>query len=138
MAWARSPPANIGGCANSKPFLQGEIGPPANSYGCCTAGRRSPGSLDQIGSLPGNKVSADCRYYIDNERHGHGADLGHGRRHGLERLVPHRRLRRLPDHRMPGGKDIEGVWRKTFFVGPTTDTPRLATWSLTLVVQLVH
>ena len=55
-----------GGCGNNKPFLQDEIGPPSKTYGCCTA-VGLPGSLDRIGSLPGNKASADCSYYIDNE-----------------------------------------------------------------------
>src|SRR3954465_6981201 len=55
------------GCDNSKPFLQSEIGPPANSYGCCTAVTHGPAPQDRIGSLPGNKASADCSYYINNE-----------------------------------------------------------------------
>ena len=56
----------IGGCANTKPFLQSEIGPPSQQLRLLHAGRpaRQP---DRIGSLPGNKVSADCSYYIDNE-----------------------------------------------------------------------
>ena len=44
----------------------GEIGPPSKTYGCCTA-VGLPGSLDQIGSVPGNKVSADCDYYITKQ-----------------------------------------------------------------------
>lgn len=54
-----------GGCSPDKPFLQSQIGPPANSHGCCTAVGQ-PGSVDLIGSLPGNKVSADLSFYIDN------------------------------------------------------------------------
>jgi Flp pilus assembly protein TadG len=54
-----------GGCANSQPFLQSEVGPPANSYGCCTAVGQ-PGSPDQIGNGPGNKP-ADLSYYINNQ-----------------------------------------------------------------------
>ncbi len=95
----QDPPPNAGGCANSKPFLQGEIGPPSNSYGCCTA-VGLPGSLDRIGSLPGNKVSADCSYWTRQRDHGDRADLGYGRWQRVQRLVPHRRLRRLPDHGM--------------------------------------
>jgi Flp pilus assembly protein TadG len=56
---------SLGGCANSRPFLQSEIGPPANSYGCCTAVSGVPGS-DKIGSAPGNKP-ADLSYYIQNK-----------------------------------------------------------------------
>ena len=54
------------GCEENKPFLQEEIGPSSNSFGCCTAVTGDP-DLDRIGSLPGNKASADCSYYIDNE-----------------------------------------------------------------------
>ncbi len=53
------------GCDTSDPFLAGEIGPPSNSYGCCTA-VGLPGSLDQIGSLTGNKPG-DMAYYIQNQ-----------------------------------------------------------------------
>jgi hypothetical protein len=54
-----------GGCDTNVPFLQSQVGPPANSYGCCTAVGQ-PGSSDLIGSLTGNKVSADLSFYIDN------------------------------------------------------------------------
>ena len=71
-----------------------------------------PGSPDKIGSLPGNKASADCSLLHRQQHRRHRAGLGLGRRHRLERLVPHRRLHRLPaDRRAIGGKDIEGVWR---------------------------
>ena len=88
-----------GGCAESKPFLQGEIGPPSNSYGCCTQ-VGLPGSADKIGSLPGNKASADCDYYIDNEITVTVPIWDTAGGNGVERLVPHRRLRRIPDHRL--------------------------------------
>ena len=39
-----------GGCQTSKPFLDSQIGPPADSHGCCTA-VGLPGSEDKIGSL---------------------------------------------------------------------------------------
>jgi hypothetical protein len=56
-----------GGCRPDKPFLQSQIGPepPANSHGCCTAVGQA-GSVDLIGGLEGNKVSADLTFYIDN------------------------------------------------------------------------
>ncbi|MHB8959783.1 MAG: pilus assembly protein TadG-related protein [Candidatus Limnocylindrales bacterium] len=53
------------GCDTSQPFLQREVGPPPNSYGCCGPVGQ-PGSLDFIGSLTGNKP-ADLSYYIQNE-----------------------------------------------------------------------
>jgi hypothetical protein len=53
------------GCDASQTFLQSEVGPPPNSYGCCTAVGQ-PGSLDFIGSATGNKP-ADLSYYIQNE-----------------------------------------------------------------------
>lgn len=54
-----------GGCNTNKGFLQSQIGPPADSHGCCTA-VGLPGSADLIGNLTGNKVSADLSFYIDN------------------------------------------------------------------------
>jgi hypothetical protein len=115
----QEPPANNGGCGNSKPFLQGEIGPPSQSYGCCTQVGQ-PASLDQVGSLPGNKVSADCSYYIDNEivvtvpiwdtAGGTGSN-------GWYHIIGFAGFQ-ITECR--GGKDIAGVWRKQFFLGPTT------------------
>ncbi len=58
-------PADSGGCGNSQPFLQSEVGPPPNSYGCCTA-VGLPGSQDLVGNGPGNKP-ADLSYYIENQ-----------------------------------------------------------------------
>ncbi len=88
------------GCANSKPFLQSEIGPPSNSYGCCTAVTHGAPPTDRIGSLPGNKASADCSYYIDQQHHGRRPGLGRRRRNRRQRLVPHRRVRGDAAHRM--------------------------------------
>ena len=44
-----------GGCESRKPCLDEQIGPPGNSYGCCTS-VGLPGSIDRIGSLTGNGV----------------------------------------------------------------------------------
>jgi len=132
----QDPPANIGGCANSKPFLQGEIDPPGNSYGCCTV-VGVPGSLDRIGSLPGNKVSADCSYYITNQitvtvpiwdtAGGTGSN-------GWYHIVGFAGFQITG---CSGGKNVEGVWRKPFFTGPTTTTKPVAGVPVPLGVQLV-
>jgi hypothetical protein len=123
-----------GGCSNSKPFLQSEIGPPANSYGCCTA-VNLPGSADKIGSLPGNKASADCSYYITNNivvtipvwdsAGGTGSNAWY-------HIVGFTGFQLTT---CDGGKDIEGVWRVPFFTGPTTTTPGFA--GAPLAVQLI-
>jgi hypothetical protein len=115
-------PANAGGCQNNKPFLQTEIGPPGNSFGCCTA-VGLPGSLDRIGSLPGNKASADCSYYIDNEitvtvpiwdiAGGNGSNAWY-------HIVG---FAGFQITECEGGKNIEGVWRKPFTTGPVSSTP---------------
>jgi hypothetical protein len=125
-----------GGCANSKPFLQSEIGPPSNSYGCCTA--VGQGGLDRIGSLPGNKASADCSYYIDNQitvtvpiwdtAGGNGSN-------GYYHVIGFAGFQLTA---CQGGKDIEGVWRKPFFTGPTTNTNPDPSSPTPLGVQLVR
>ena len=124
-----------GGCDNSKPFLQSEIGPPADSYGCCTQ-VGLPGSPDKIGSLPGNKVSADCSYYITNNivvtipvwdsAGGTGSNAWY-------HIVGYTGFQLTA---CDGGKDIQGVWRVPFFTGPTTSTPGFA--GAPLAVQLIH
>ena len=128
-------PANIGGCGNDKPFLQDEIGPPSKTYGCCT-GIDTPG-LDQIGSLPGNKVSADCSYYIDNEltvtvpiwdtAGGNGSN-------GWYHIVGYTGFQLTE---CTGGKDVEGVWRKPFFTGPVTTVRPVSNVPVALGVQLI-
>jgi hypothetical protein len=52
------------GCESSQGFLQGEVGPPANSYGCCTSVDANP-STNYIGGMTGNKP-ADLSYYINH------------------------------------------------------------------------
>ena len=53
-----------GGCQTSKTFLDSQIGPPADSHGCCTAVNQ-PSSVDLIGSLTGNEWG-DLSWYIAN------------------------------------------------------------------------
>lgn len=124
------------GCANSKPFLQSEIGPPANSYGCCTAVTHGAPPTDRIGNLPGNKASADCSYYIDNEitvvvpvwdvAGGQGAN-------GWYHIVGFAGMQLTACN---GGKDIEGVLRQLILPGPTTTDPQPQ--GTALGVQLVN
>ncbi len=54
-----------GGCEVNQPFLDSQIGPPADIHGCCTQ-VDLPGSEDKIGALTGNEW-ADLSYYIDNK-----------------------------------------------------------------------
>ena len=121
----QDPPQNAGGCRNDKPFLQEEIGPPSKTFGCCT--QVGVAGLDQIGSLPGNKVSADCSYYIDNEitvtvpiwdtAGGTGQNAWY-------HIVGFAGFQITG---CTGGKDIEGVWRIPFFQGPVSSTPSCPT-----------
>jgi Flp pilus assembly protein TadG len=134
-----------GGCANSKPFLQGEIGhagnqptPLSNSYGCCTQ-VGLPGSADLIGSLPGNKASADCAWYILHnivvtvpiwdtaQGNGSGATYHIVGFSGFQITA------------CSGGKDIEGVSRQLFYSsGPVTSDPGTSGLPQALAVQLVR
>jgi hypothetical protein len=133
----QDPPANAGGCSNSKPFLQGEIGPPSKTYGCCTK-VGLPGSLDRIGSLPGNKASADCTYYIDNKvlitvpiwdtAGGNGSNAWY-------HIIGFAGFQLTG---CSGGKDIEGVWREIFTQGPVSSTPGNPSVPQALGVQLVR
>jgi hypothetical protein len=115
----QEPPANIGGCSNNRPFLQEEIGPPSKSFGCCTKVGLE-GSADLIGSLPGNKASADCSYWIEHETTvivpvwDYAGGTGSN---GWYHIIG---FAGFQITECEGGKDIEGVWRKAFFEGPVT------------------
>lgn len=125
-------PANAGGCSNDKPFLQTEMN--GSSYGCCTAAGQ--GGPDLIGSLPGNKASADCSAIIAS-----GAtvtvavwDYAGGSGSGAYyHVVGFTGWQITECH---GGKDLEGVFRQEFFQGPTTTTPGFA--GAPLAVQLIQ
>ena len=109
------------GCDADAGFLQTEIGPPSNSFGCCTA--VGLGGLDRIGSLPGNKVSADCSYYIDNEITVTVPiwDTAGGTGDGAwYHIVGYAGFQITG---CSGGKNLEGVWRLPFFQGPVSTTP---------------
>jgi Flp pilus assembly protein TadG len=126
---------SLGGCQNNKPFLQNEIGPPPNSYGCCTQVKQA-GSGDRIGSLPGNKASADCSYYIDNQITVFVPVWDSAGGTGSNAYYHIVGFTGFQITNCDGGKDIEGVWRVPFFLGPTTTTPGFAGQSL--AVQLVR
>jgi hypothetical protein len=126
-----------GGCDDNAPFLQGEMGPPSNSYGCCSAVNAPGSDPDRVGSLPGNKVSVDCDYYINNQitvtvpiwdvAGGTGSNAWY-------HIVGFAGFQLTA---CSGGKDIEGVWRKAFFLGPTTSTPSNPGVPQAAAVQLV-
>jgi Flp pilus assembly protein TadG len=124
-----------GGCSNAKTFLQTEIGPPGRSFGCCTQ-TGLPGSADKIGSLPGDKTSADCSYYIDNHVVVNIAvwDTAGGTGSGSWYHIVGFTGFQITG--CDGGKDLEGVWRQPFSFGPTTTTPGFA--GQALAVELVH
>ncbi|MFL5678603.1 MAG: pilus assembly protein TadG-related protein [Chloroflexota bacterium] len=123
------------GCSTSKTFLQDEIGPPQNSYGCCTA-VGLPGSADKIGSLPGNKVSADCSAYIGQHitvtvpiwdvAGDEGANAWY-------HIVGFAGMELAGCN---GGKDISAVLRQVIWPGPTTTDPQPR--GAALGVELVH
>ena len=96
--WGPSLGMDDGGCESSKTFLDEQIGPPSNSYGCCGPVGEPEGSSDLIGSLTGNEWG-DLSAYIEGQDSGLGADLGCCGRAGREWLVPHRRLRTHLHHR---------------------------------------
>ena len=91
---------------------------------------------DRIGSLPGNKASADCSYYIDNDitvvvpvwdvAGGTGANAWY-------HIVGFAGMQLTACN---GGKDIEGVLRQLIQPGPTTTDPQPKGTSLG--VELVH
>jgi hypothetical protein len=128
-------PASDGGCANNKPFLQTEVGPPADSFGCCTA-TGLPGSDDKIGSLPGNKASVDCSSYVASNAvvtiavwdvaGGSGSNAWY-------HIVGYTGFQITG---CSSGKDLEGVWRQPFYLGPTTTVPGFA--GEPLAVQLIQ
>lgn len=125
-----------GECDPDRNFLQEEIGPPSNSFGCCS--QVGLGGLDRIGSLPGNKASADCSYYIDNEITvivPIWDDAGGEGNNAWYHIVG---FAGFQITECEGGKNIAGVWRLPFFDGPVTSTPSTPGVPQALGVQLVR
>ena len=128
-------PEPDGGCANSQAVPSVRDRAAGQQLRLLHAGRPA-GSLDYIGSLPGNKASADCSYYITNKivvtvpvwdyAGGNGSN-------GYYHIVGFTGFQITA---CDGGKDVEGVWRVPFYVGPTTTTPGFA--GAPLAVQLVQ
>ena len=136
------------GCSNNTPFLQHEIGdngpqgnePPGHSYGCC--GNIPPGSVIDIGSLPGNKP-ADLSYYVNNNvtvlvpvyrdcvAGQSGCAQGSGGYYEVIGFVG-MQITSADTH----AKWLTGVWRQPFFTGPTTTSPGFP--GAPLAIQLVR
>ena len=107
------------GATTRKPFLQSEIGPPANSYGCCTAvaPNRRGAAPTASAACRATRHSADCSYYIDNDVQitvpvwdvagGQGANAWY-------HIVGFAGMQLTA---CDGGKDIEGVLRQLFLPG---------------------
>jgi hypothetical protein len=55
-----------GGCEVNQGFLQNEIGPPGESFGCCTDITLTPDAQRLIGGLTGNEWG-DVSYYVENQ-----------------------------------------------------------------------
>jgi Putative Flp pilus-assembly TadE/G-like len=127
------PPANNGGCGNNAGFLQSEIN--GASYGCCTK-TGLPGSADKIGSLPGNKVSADCSSVVGS---GEVVTIAVWDKAGGTGSNAWYHIVGFAGFQITGcfgAKSVTGVWRQRIFLGPTTSTPSFA--GADLSVQLVH
>jgi len=124
------------GCDNNKPFLQEQIGPPAKSFGCCSmVADPETAPENRIGSLPGNKVSADCSYYIDNKSVVTVPVWDYAGGTGANAWYHIIGFAGFQITECRGGKNISGVWRRQFSIGPTTATKTFEFQNLT--VQLV-
>ena len=110
------------GCENNQPFLNEQIGPPGNSYGCCTAVSGNA-ALDRIGSLPGNIASADCSYYVDNEITVTVPIWDYAGGNGANACYHIVGFAGFQITECPGAKNLEGVWRLPMWGGPVSSTP---------------
>jgi len=124
----------VNGCTNNAGFLQSEIGPPANGFGCCAA--IPAGTSDRVGSLPGDKASADLSYYISNHvtvfvpiwQAAHG--VGENAYYDVVGFAA------FEITWSDGAKNIQGVWRQPIVQGPPTSNP--ASPGTPLTIQLVR
>jgi Flp pilus assembly protein TadG len=122
------------GCDSNAGFLQTEID--GNSYGCCSAVSHGLAPADRIGNLPGNKVSADCSNLITDGTivtiavWDNAGGTGDGAWYHIIGFTGWQITG------CSGGKDLEGVFKQQFYLGPTTTTPGFA--GAPLAVQLVH
>lgn len=127
------------GCEPNAVFLNTEIGPPSKSFGCCDKVNGGPSTdanpIDRIGSLPGNKVSANCTYYVDNKVVVTVPvwDIAGGT--GNNAYYHIIGFSGFEITGCPGAKNLSGVWRRAVFQGPTTTTPGFA--GAPLAVQLI-
>jgi hypothetical protein len=127
-------PDNAGGCQVNTGFLQDQIGPPGKTYGCCDQ-VGLPGSLDRIGSLPGNKAAADCTALVASQETVPIAVWDYAGEEGSHAWYHIVGFTGFQITDCNGGKDLKGVWRQPFYIGPTTTTPGFA--GAALAVQLV-
>ena len=125
-----------GECEENVPFMNQQMGPPPNSFGCCSqVGVSGP---DKIGSVPGNKVSVDCSYYIDNEVTVYVPvwDIADG--NGSNAWYHIVGFAGFQITECNGGKDIAGVWRQLFSYGPVGSTPPGGFEGGSLGIQLMN
>ncbi len=135
----QEPPANAGGCQDNIPFLNEQIGPPAKSFGCCTEAGVDPDPMkNRIGSLPCNKVSADCDYYIENEITVNVPIWDTAGGTGSNAWYHIVGFAGFQITQCEGGKNLEGVWRRSFITGPVGSTPSGPPEISTLATQLVN
>lgn len=124
-----------GECEENVPFMNQQMGPPPNSFGCCTqVGISGP---DRIGSVPGNKVAVDCSYYIDNEVTVYVPvwDVAGG--NGSNAWYHIVGFAAFQVTECSGGKNIAGVYRNVFTHGPVSSTASGLPEITPLSVQLV-
>jgi hypothetical protein len=122
------------GCLSNTGFLQTEID--GNSYGCCSAVTHGAAPADQIGNLPGNTVAADCSSLITSGATVTIAVWDYAGGTGTNAYYHILGFTGWQITGCDGGKDLVGVFRQQFYVGPTTTTPGFA--GAPLAVQLIH
>ena len=124
------------GCDNAKTFLQSEIRAACQQSRLLRPDRGHPNAQRLIGSLPGNKHSADCRW-TSTTRSSCSSPSGDGAggtgANGGHHIVGYTGFQLTA---CEGGKDVEGIWRQPMTTGQVTFTPGFA--GAPLAVQVVH